>query len=285
MDFVGTGARLTPADIAGEAGIAGLDPAIIHALLDVETAGSGFLSDGRPKILFEAHQFWKDTEGRFGASNISAPLWDASLYGAGGAHQYDRLAQAMALDATAGLRSASWGLGQIMGANAELVGFVSAELFVEAMKTGERAQLDAVLRFVAAAGIAPAMRAQPPHFGQIAEVYNGPGYAQHGYDVKLAAAWRKWRAAEVAPAPTGIPRTAPELYHATLQLGSQGPAVTALQQELHGLGYELAVDGDFGPETLAIIVALQRHHGVAADGIVGPATRIALSDETRAAPG
>jgi len=35
-----------------------LEPAAIKAVVSVESGGNGFISDGKPKILFEGHIFW-----------------------------------------------------------------------------------------------------------------------------------------------------------------------------------------------------------------------------------
>lgn len=276
LAFAGPALRLTSGDIEAEAAVLHCDPAVVHAVCDVESAGSGFLSDGRPKILFEAATFYKLTKGRFGQSNISSPTWDKSLYGAGGAHQYDRLAQAIALDREAALQSASWGLFQIMGMNFEVSGFDDVESFVAAMQAGENNHLDAFEKFCTANGLVAPLTGMPPDFATFARGYNGPGYAATGYDVKLAAAWRKWRAIP-DPSANTAPRTDPATHYATLQYGSYGPAVTALQQRLVALGDRLSVDGDYGPATLAAVVAFQRAHKLLPDGIAGPATQAALA--------
>jgi hypothetical protein len=59
----------------------GLDAATILALLEVETVDAGFLPDGRPKILFEAHLFSRLTGGRWDASHpdISGNRFDTDL--------------------------------------------------------------------------------------------------------------------------------------------------------------------------------------------------------------
>ncbi len=57
-----------------------------------------------------------------------------------------------------------------------------------------------------------------------------------------------------------------------LHYGSRGKYVRILQQRLGGL----AVDGSFGPATLAKVKSFQRHHGLRVDGYVGPATWRAL---------
>jgi peptidoglycan hydrolase-like protein with peptidoglycan-binding domain len=64
----------------------------------------------------------------------------------------------------------------------------------------------------------------------------------------------------------------------TVKVGSQGQAVRAVQRLLRDrLGYnEVAVDGDFGPITDNVIVALQNAYDLVPDGIVGPLTWRAL---------
>jgi hypothetical protein len=52
---------------------------------------------------------------------------------------------------------------------------------------------------------------------------------------------------------------------------------TWLQQRLNVWGAKLVVDGDAGKLTKAAVVAFQKSHGLAADGIAGPLTRLALA--------
>jgi len=59
----------------------------------------------------------------------------------------------------------------------------------------------------------------------------------------------------------------------TLQTGSSGSAVTALQRQLHYVyGYSLAIDGAFGSETTKWVRAFQSYASIDIDGIVGPTT-------------
>lgn len=62
----------------------------------------------------------------------------------------------------------------------------------------------------------------------------------------------------------------------TVQQGSTGELVRALQSQLASRGIEIAVDGDFGPVTAAAVRAYQGRAGLAADGVVGPQTWAAL---------
>lgn len=65
----------------------------------------------------------------------------------------------------------------------------------------------------------------------------------------------------------------------TVKRGSQGPVVVECQQRLTAHGFECEADGHFGPGTEARVVEFQSGHGLAADGIVGPATWGALDAE------
>ncbi|HEY8347333.1 MAG TPA: peptidoglycan-binding domain-containing protein, partial [Symbiobacteriaceae bacterium] len=63
-----------------------------------------------------------------------------------------------------------------------------------------------------------------------------------------------------------------------LRRGSTGAAVRGLQRTLAKLGfYRGPIDGIFGPRTEAAVRAFQRSVGLRVDGIVGPQTRMALS--------
>ncbi len=52
---------------------------------------------------------------------------------------------------------------------------------------------------------------------------------------------------------------------------------TGLQRALVALGFGVAVDGDYGPETAAAVKAFQAHSGLAADFWAGAQTRAALA--------
>ena len=70
------------------------------------------------------------------------------------------------------------------------------------------------------------------------------------------------------------PQTWPALLVQTSQ-GSVGDGVKALQSQIASRGpssYLVAVDGDFGPETLGVTEYFQTLLGLTADGIAGPIT-------------
>ena len=71
-------------------------------------------------------------------------------------------------------------------------------------------------------------------------------------------------------------------YSGGLQLGSRGSAVSALQQRLRNLGYDVTVDGVFGPATDRAVRNFQGSNGLVADGIVGSATQNTLESGVNA---
>lgn len=60
------------------------------------------------------------------------------------------------------------------------------------------------------------------------------------------------------------------------EIGSNGHPIKTLQHLLRARGQNVAVDGEFGPNTEAAVKAFQASRGLAADGIVGPLTWAAL---------
>lgn len=187
--FVGKATPLSAAGLTKVTDQLHTKPAEIWAVLHVETAGSGFIADRRPQILFERHIFSKETNHKFDDhSDISNP--SPGGYGAAGAHQYDRLRDAMKLDAENALRSASWGIGQIMGTNAQIAGFTDIDAMVAAMVDSEDSQLLAVAKFLQHGGLDKALQAQD--WRTFARGYNGPNFEQNNYGKRLKAAFAQY---------------------------------------------------------------------------------------------
>ena len=78
------------------------------------------------------------------------------------------------------------------------------------------------------------------------------------------------------------PETHTALEKAYTELGNaweDHKAIAALQQEMSDLGYyDGAIDGLYGPETVAGIKAVQKDCGLAEDGLYGPDTHACLVD-------
>jgi hypothetical protein len=61
--FKGASTRPSDADLPRIGAKIGVGEDELHAFMDVEAAGSGFESQGRPKILFEPHVFYRNLSG------------------------------------------------------------------------------------------------------------------------------------------------------------------------------------------------------------------------------
>lgn len=169
----------------------GCETAVVLAVAEVESGGRHDLPDGRPQILFEAHWFSKLTKGKYDAthSSISSPTWNRALY-KGGAAEWGRLNAAMELDAEAALKSASWGLFQIMGFNHKACGFETVEAFVDFIRGPDDSDMEAFCNFVRAnPPILKAMREKD--WKEFARHYNGPG-AVASYSAKMSDAYAKF---------------------------------------------------------------------------------------------
>ena len=191
-----SGRHLRDADLQAAATKLEVPLAAVRAINEVESRGEGFLPDGRPVILFERHIMYRQLQaagqdaGALAARypNIVNPKRGGY---AGGAAEYMRLAQAIAIDRACAIESASWGAFQIMGFHWELLGFPSAEAFAAAMQTSEAAHLDAFVRFILAdAKLHKALKAR--RWATFAEIYNGPAYRENLYDTRIARAFERY---------------------------------------------------------------------------------------------
>lgn len=181
---------LTDDDFESAAYRIGCDVAAVKAVADVESSGEGFLSDGRAKILFEGHIFYKYTRGKYSASNptVCYTPWTKKYY-LGGLREYDRLKEAEGLDQTAARLSASYGKFQIMGFNFPHCGYRTVDDFYEAMQLSEAEHLSAFLEYVRHANLDEALKEH--NWARFARGYNGPEYWKNSYDKKIEAAYLK----------------------------------------------------------------------------------------------
>ncbi len=252
QEFTGAASALTEAGLSAFMDATGACAPDLWAVLSVETSGCGFLPDKRPKILFERHKFHAMTGGTYDRSHpdVSAP--SAGGYGLGGANQYNRLAEAVALDRESALKSASWGIGQIMGQNHVQAGFDDVETMVAAMVESEDNQLVAMAKFLNATHLAAPLS----HNDWIAFAlgYNGADYASNNYDGLLAQ------------------------FHGRFTAGPMPDVdVRAAQVALTFRGYNPhGIDGLLGPGTKSAIGKFQADNGMEETGCVDASLFAAL---------
>lgn len=198
---------ITEQEFDDAANIIGCAVSSIKAVYEVEAAGKGYLPDGRVKILFEGHRFWKQLvkngvnptnhiSNNPKYSNVLYQKWDRTQY-KGGAAEWDRVSQAIEvcvslnLSPVLALNSASYGSFQIMGENSYLCGYNdSQDMLAKYNSGGEGEQLASFCRFVKSAHLDDELIAK--NWVAFAKGYNGSQYALNHYDTKLAAADKKY---------------------------------------------------------------------------------------------
>ena len=166
------------------------DVAAIKAFAKVESRGSGFLSDGRPVILFERHIFNRLLKKKgMTCEDKSICATKAGGY-LGGVKEHDRLDKAASIDRESALQSASWGMFQVVAFNWKLCGYTSLQDFVNAAYRSESDHLNMFVGFIKAnRTLLDAVRNK--NWDIAARIYNGPGYKKNAYDVKLAKAYEE----------------------------------------------------------------------------------------------
>jgi hypothetical protein len=191
VKFKGAARRLDDIDLPRIGHRIGVGEDEIHAVLDVEAAGSGFDSQGRVKALYEPHKAYALSSGvtrtRLISAGLAYPKWGEQPYPK---DSYPRILKAMAIDETVALKATSWGLGQIMGFNHAAAGYASPQAMVSAFAEDEENHLEAMVNFIIANGLDDEIRRHD--WAGFARGYNGASYAANLYDVKLAAAYAKW---------------------------------------------------------------------------------------------
>jgi hypothetical protein len=208
LNFKGAAKRIEDLDIPRIAATIGCGEDHLHAFMDVEAAGSGFDSQGRPKMLFEPHVFYRNLQGEKRERAVSAGLAYKSWKQNYPKDSYPRLFMAMDIDETAALKAASWGLGQILGENHKLVGYATPQAMVRAFVEDEETHLEAIVAFLKGKGLDKHLRAE--NWAKVAEGYNGAQYAKNGYHTKMRAAFAKWQKIKDTPWPAATPAVAPE---------------------------------------------------------------------------
>ncbi|MEL6920675.1 MAG: N-acetylmuramidase domain-containing protein [Pseudomonadota bacterium] len=267
--------KSTVEDIVSVAGEAGIDPAALLAVCEVESAGRAFAKVGdrrEPVIRFEGHYFDRllpaDARPRARKLGLASPKFGVVKNPRSQSGRWAMLAKARAIDEAAALQSCSWGIGQVMGSHWKALGYGSPQELVREARSGVKGQVRLMVRFIGKNGLEPVLKRRD--WATFAHRYNGPAYRKNRYDQKMASAYARHARGFGAYNPH---RTAPSSW---LRRGSRGAAVQSLQRQLVAAGYPLNCDGVFGLKTQAALTRFQANAGISADGIYGPQSTGAL---------
>jgi peptidoglycan hydrolase-like protein with peptidoglycan-binding domain len=253
----------------------GIDPAGLLAVVEVESAGNAFEQDGTtPRFLFERHVFYRVLQ-KFApdrlrtavAQGLAIPHAQSGQYSdqRTSAGKLALLARARAIDVDCADRACSWGLGQVLGENAESLGFGSVAAMMAALRTGGvAAQIDLMVRFIKTRELVRALNSGD--WAGFARRYNGPNFRDHNYDSRLANAHAKWAQFMSTVGPNELPPE-PAVSRGPFGRGDRGEGVLRMQARLKELGFLTGeVDGLYGPITGQAVAAFQRSKGLAETG-------------------
>lgn len=240
--------RLTPSQIDALASSLGVEPLVIRAVVQVESAGAGFAADGRPLILFEPFWFSQATGGRFDASNpnVSQPTIRRADLGGTQAQRWSKLAEAYGLAPAEALGATSWGAFQTPGRYFAACGYASVFDFVSDVSQSEARQLAAFDRYLRSQGLVDEL--QRKDWDGFARGYEGEAGAG-AYATALASAFAQLvRASGGASFVDGLvcetnaPLGAADFRATAERLGCEAAAVQAVVQVESGSA-AFAADG------------------------------------------
>lgn len=191
--------KLTNEKIAEIARSYGISPAALLAVKLVESGNrSGFLSSGKPQILFEGHTFYRHLKAYTKLNlvelqkehpNVIYSVWDKSKY-YGGEKEWLRLEEARKINEKYANYSTSWGMFQIMGFNWKLCKSESLESFVDDMCKSQEKQLLLSINYMISTGLIPFLEKRD--WAGFAKKYNGPSYKKNEYDTRLQSAYNMY---------------------------------------------------------------------------------------------
>lgn len=180
-----------------------IDPRVAAAVMEVEAGRDGFGADGRLKIRFEAHIF----RAKLGNDElwsryfrVGTPAWTGQQWRAAAdaawqdihtnrqADEYAAFEFALRLDAEAAYQSVSMGAGQIMGFNAQRVGYPSARAMFDAFDDSVADQMLAFANFVLSdPALHQAINAH--NWPEIGRLFNGSAGAGELYHAAYVRLW------------------------------------------------------------------------------------------------
>ena len=183
---------LTESDITQAAQSLGVEVAAIKAIIRTEAPKGGFNDNGQVTVLFERHKMYSHLAQTLGTQEADRfaqqyPNLVNKTSGGyyGGTAENARLDNAMRIDETSALLSASYGRFQIMGFNYKACGYKNVGEFYAGMSESEGKQLQAFVALINSnAPLKKALKAK--NWAQVAELYNGPAYRKNQYHLKLA---------------------------------------------------------------------------------------------------
>lgn len=188
---------LTDQNYIDSAKLLNCEVAVIKAVAEVESSGNGFDSSGHIVMLFEPYIFYKELKRR-GINpdgylkkfpTLVSDKWNPKLYGPR-SEQWNKLQGASNICTSCAYRATSFGMFQVMGNNAEMLGFKDVFGLYYYLRQSEENQLEIFCKYVTTRRLDDELRNK--QWKLFAAAYNGPFYYKNNYDKKLEEAYAKF---------------------------------------------------------------------------------------------
>lgn len=175
----------------------GVDWRMLAAIIEVESGGkAGTVIGGRlrPMIRFEGHYFWRRLKGEARlqawkerlasekAGVVKNPRLQADRY-----RMFERAAQ---ISRRAAIESTSWGVGQVMGAHWQALGYPTPYALMLRAMDGVDGQVEIMMGFLEVNNLF--VKLARGDLNGFFKAYNGPAYERQGYPKMYARAWAVW---------------------------------------------------------------------------------------------
>lgn len=179
-------AAVTDAEIETLATRLGCTAKQLKAMAKVESGGSAYDKQGRPKILFERHLFH-----RHALKDHPPSAWNNPNPGGYNEDSWEKLTRAACQEVDAAFGAVSWGKFQVLGMHWRGLGYPSPLEMAYSTVTGEAAHYEMLARYIERFNLKAALAklsTNPADNVALARGYNGPQFKRFRYDEKLAEA-------------------------------------------------------------------------------------------------
>ncbi len=173
-----------------------ISSAALQAIAEVESGGSIYALIGgkrEPIIRFEGHYFDRLLTGQqrqlARQQGLAHPKAGKIRNPRSQLKRWALVNRAICINRIAALSSVSWGLGQVMGAHWQWLGYGSVDALVTECRSDAAGQVRLMARYIEKAGLIPIIQSED--WQEFARTYNGPAYARYAYDKKIEAAFQR----------------------------------------------------------------------------------------------
>ncbi|NKB51856.1 MAG: DUF3380 domain-containing protein [Rhizobiaceae bacterium] len=173
-----------------------ISSAALQAIAEVESGGrifASFAGKREPLIRFEGHYFDRLLNGQqrqlARQQGLAHPKAGKIRNPRSQERRWELVNRAIKINRIAALSSVSWGLGQVMGAHWQWLGYGSVDALVAEARSGAAGQVRLMAQYIDRAGLIPTIQIED--WKEFARTYNGPSYARYAYDRKIEHALKR----------------------------------------------------------------------------------------------